>query len=287
MKALVIYNPAAGGGREGLLERLLTALEARQVSVTLYRTTGPGDATRWLLERGVNEDVVVAVGGDGTTNEVINGLPEGVPLGLFATGTANVLAEELGLPRRPEKAAEVIAGGRNLTIWPGRLGERRFVMMVGLGYDAWVVDDVSLGLKSIIGKGAYVWSMLRQVRRYGRHRYQLEIDGAPHHCYSAVLTNGQRYGGRFLISSQADITAPKIQVLLFQVPGPLFLLRALLALPFGRMEQVPGVASLSAEQVRLLSPEGESLQADGDPAGQLPVHIEVDRTAIEVRVPHD
>ena len=284
MKALVIYNPVAGGGREALLARLIEALEARHVKVTLYRTCGPGDATRWLEKRGVSEDLVVAVGGDGTTNEVINGLPAGVPLALFATGTANVLAEELALPRRPEQAAAVIAAGEEIGIWPGRLNGRRFIMMCGIGYDAWVVHDVNVALKRLVGKGAYALSMMRMVRHYGRRQYQLELDGKHHTCFSAVVTNGQRYGGRFLMARNARVTEPRLQVLLFQAPGVMFLLRALLALLFGRMESVPGVISLPASRVRLLAPAGEVVQADGDPAGVLPAEIAVDPAPVTVRV---
>ena len=284
MKALVIYNPVAGGGRERLLQRFVAALEARQVTVLVYRTRGPGDATRWLAQRGVGEDIVIAVGGDGTTNEVINGLPAGVPLGVFATGTANVLARELELPSAPEQAAEIIASGEDLTIWPARIGGRRFVMMAGLGYDAWVVNEVNLGLKSLVGKGAYVWSMLRQLMRYGSHEYRLELDGREHRCYSAIITNGRYYGGSFLLSRRADISEPSLQVLMFRQPGLGPLLRCLLALVFGRMEMVPGVESVAARRVRLAGPAGEPLQTDGDPAGSLPAEISVDVQPLAVRV---
>lgn len=285
MKALVIYNPAAGGGQEQKLQRFLAALEQRHVETTLYRTRAPNDATDYL--RGLQDqgDVVVAVGGDGTTNEVINGLKEGTTLALLATGTANVLAKELGLPLNPERAAAVVAGGRNLDIWPALVGERRFVMMAGVGYDAWVVDGVNLALKARFGKLAYVVSMLQQIRRYGSKRYRLLVDGRPHDCFSAIITNGRYYGGSFLLSRRADITRPRLQVLMFQSPGVGSLLRFLLALLFGRMEDMAGVQSVEATRVALESPAGEPVQTDGDPAGVLPLSLAVDAVPVAVRVP--
>lgn len=290
MNILVIYNPVAGGGRHKLLQRFVAALKKdSRANVEVYSTKAPGDATDMLHQRHsqgeLKVDVVVAVGGDGTTNEVINGLPPEIPLGVFATGTANVLAVELVLPKHPEKAAQIILNGKNQTIWPGRLNGQRFVLMVGVGYDAWVVNNVDLSLKSLLGKGAYVWAMLKQIAGYGKCQYQLTIDGTSYQAYSAIITNGQRYGGSFLLSRRADITEPSMQVLLLTKPGMLQILSVLLMLPFSGVELLSGVKSISAKHIRLHCPEGEMLQADGDPAGSLPAILEVDTLPLMVRVP--
>ncbi|EKF74191.1 hypothetical protein A11A3_10242 [Alcanivorax hongdengensis A-11-3] len=287
MKITVIYNPAAGGGREALLRRFVTELEALGGSIRLYYTQGPADATRYLRALEDQGDCVVAVGGDGTTNEVINGLASGVALGVFATGTANVLAKELSLPKKPEAAARVVMEGKSVSISPGLLNGRRFIMMCGVGYDAWVVDRVNLPLKERLGKVAYALSMLSQIRRYGEQRYRLVVDGRPLDCFSAVITNGRFYGGSFILSKQANIVRPKLQVLLFQKPGVRFLLGCLWALLFGRMESVDGVTSVSAERIEIHCDGDEPLQADGDPAGRLPADIAVESEPMLVRVPAD
>ncbi|KGD65503.1 hypothetical protein Y5S_01396 [Alcanivorax nanhaiticus] len=285
MNITVIYNPAAGGGREALLCRFVAELERLNARVTLYHTTGPNDATRYLQSREDQGDCVVAVGGDGTTNEVLNGIAPGVALGVFATGTANVLAKELALPKKPEAAARVVVQGKSVMITPARLNGRRFIMMCGIGYDAWVVDAVDLGIKERFGKLAYALSMLSQIRRYGEQRYRVAVDGRPLDCFSAIVTNGKHYGGSFVLSREANILRPQVQVLLFQKPGVRFLLRCLTALLFGRMEQMDGVASLRAEQVTISCETGdEPIQADGDPAGRLPADIVVDPEPVPVRV---
>jgi diacylglycerol kinase (ATP) len=284
MRITVIYNPVAGGGAEEKLTRFLSALEAGGAQLRVYHTRGPGDGTRWLLEQEDQGDCVVAVGGDGTTNEVINGLHDGVGLGLFATGTANVLGRELGIPSNPEKAAEIILEGANLNVWPARLDGRRFVMMAGIGYDGWVVANLNLALKKKIGKAAYILAMLQQIPRYGSERFRLLIDGRPYDCLSAVLTNGRHYGGSFVISRRANIAKPGLQVLMFQKPGRWTLVKYLFSLLFARMENMNGVVSLTARRVEIQKPAGEPIQIDGDPAGTLPATVTVDEQPVAVRV---
>ncbi|MCG8391675.1 MAG: YegS/Rv2252/BmrU family lipid kinase [Pseudomonadales bacterium] len=285
MNITVIYNPAAGGGRERLLCRFVAELEKLGARVRLYHTRGPADATRYLQSLADQGDCVVAVGGDGTTNEVLNGLAPGVALGVFATGTANVLAKELALPRQPEQAAKVVVQGKSVPVTPVQLNGRRFIMMCGVGYDAWVVDGVNLAVKERFGKLAYVQSMLGQIRRYGERRYRVVVDGRPLDCFSAIVTNGRYYGGSFILSREANILRPQVQVLLFQKPGVRFLLRCLLALLFGRMERVDGVASLKARRVEIhCEGNDEPIQTDGDPAGHLPADIVVEEQSVPMRV---
>ena len=285
MNITVIFNPTAGGGRDRRLRHFVRALEQGGARVRLYHTRAPGDATRYLNGLVDQGECVVAAGGDGTTNDVINGLKPGVALALFPIGTANVLARELNLPRKPEAAAAVVLEGRTLMITPARLNGRRFLVVAGVGYDAWVVDQVDLIAKRRIGKLAYALSMLRQVLRYGEVRFRVTVDGRPLDCFSAVISNGRYYGGSFILSRQANLNRRSVQVLLFQRPGRLFLLRCLTALLFGRMERVDGVTSLSAERVTITAPGLEPVQTDGDPAGFLPAEIELEPEPVAVRVP--
>lgn len=152
MKVLVVYNPTAGGGKEALLQQFVDALKKRGATVEVYRTKYAGDATVYLKNLEDQGDCVVAVGGDGTTNEVINGIKPSVPLGLFATGTANVLVKELMLPKKADLAAEIIVHGHTLNIWPSRLNNHRFCMMVGIGYDAEVVHGADMVLKQKLAR---------------------------------------------------------------------------------------------------------------------------------------
>ena len=157
-------------------------------------------------------------------------------------------------------------------------------MWVGVGYDARVVHGADMELKQKIGKGAYVLSMLREVAHFGNQRYRLNIDGRPYDCCSAILANGQHYGGSFVLSRLADITRPSVQAILFQHTSRWALQRFMVALLFGRAESINGVLSLAANRIELVRPEGELLQMDGDPAPPMPALVEVDHEPLPVRV---
>lgn len=293
MSVLVIYNPAAGGGKSRL-NALIDALKKHELEVETYQTQKAGDATEFLQKRALKDEIVVAVGGDGTTREVINGLSSNTPLAVFANGTANVLANELNLPKSARAMAKLIAKGNTLPIQFGRLNEERFCMWVGIGFDAWVVAQTSLKLKRKIGKAAYALSMLSQAFRYGRYQYELEIDGTAYTSYSAVITHARFYGGRFVISQKANLLTPKLHVLLFQKTGVGFFFKSMFALLRGRLESVEGVISLPFDKLEArlknsdLNPQEKRLagvlQADGDVISQLPLTVTLDNTSVPVLV---
>lgn len=294
MTVLVVYNPAAGGGNDSRLNALVNALQRHRLAVDVYRTQQAGDATAYLKQHAHAYEVVVAVGGDGTTREVVNGLAAHNKLAVFATGTANVLSNELSLPRSPVSMASIIAQGHSLPVQFGRMNGQRFCMWVGLGFDAWVVDQTNLAAKRWVGKLAYVSSMLVQALRYGQYRYKVVVDGVKYTTYSAVITHARFYGGRFVLSRKASLFNAKLHVLLFQKPDRGFFFKALLSLLFGKMESVDGVLSLPFDTLEAaLMDEGVNeeehalanvLQADGDVLGEMPLNVALDSKAIQILV---
>ena len=114
------------------------------------------------------------------------------------------------------------------------------------------------------------------------------LDGKEYFANSAVLTNGRLYGGKFVISTQADLSAPTIQVLLLQAQSMWSLLLSLLGLPIGKMEKMPGVVSVPAREVyveMLNQTQREPVQADGDSLAQLPLHLVMENKPLRVLVP--
>lgn len=293
MSVLVIYNPAAGGGKSRL-NALIDALKKHDLEVETYQTQKAGDATDFLKKRTKKDQVVVAVGGDGTTREIINGLDGSTPVAIFANGTANVLANELSLPRSASATAKMITQGHTLPVQFGCMHKQRFCMWIGIGFDAWVVAQTSLKLKRKIGKAAYALSMLIQAFRYGRYQYEIKVDGTTYTSYSAVITHARFYGGHFVISQKANLLTPKLHVLLFQKPSRGFFFKALFALLLGKMESVEGVISLPFDKLEAhlksddLNPQEKKLagvlQADGDVIGQLPLTVTLDKTSVPVLV---
>ncbi|RAI60880.1 diacylglycerol/lipid kinase family protein [Roseicella frigidaeris] len=288
---LILFNPAAGTRRRRRLVRALAALARAGLPAEVAETRHPGHAT--VLARAAaaaGTPLVVAAGGDGTIAEVAAGLAGGASrLGILPFGTANVLAWELGLPLRPDAAAVILAEGRPRLLRPGLARfadgrERLFVQMLGAGFDAAVVQGLDLGLKRRLGRGAYVLQALRELPRYRHPRFLAELDGEPVEVAGAIVSKGRLYAGRHLLAPMARPGAAGFQVALFRRGGAL---RAALygaALPLDLLPRLPGVELRPARRI-LLRGEAVPAQADGDPAGTLPVTIEDAPGPIAVMLP--
>lgn len=179
MRALLIVNPFA----TGVDQHRLAAVQAALPEGTDTRlTTASGEATQIATEAD-EVDAIFVLGGDGTYNEVLNGLQADVPLGLLPGGGTSVLPRALGLPRNPVDAAKRVAAGRTRRIGLGRVNGRRFGFSAGLGLDAELVRRVDRLGRSPDGRrpgdlafARVAAGVLKEHR--GRFDEQLEIEGA-------------------------------------------------------------------------------------------------------------
>lgn len=275
----IIHNPTAGRRRTDTLRATLTAVENAGWPVHLLETRGRGHATE-LAREAVRQGarLVVAAGGDGTIAETVAGLAGSqAPLGVIPLGTANVLAHEMNLPFRPQEVADRLGEMNSVTLWPGFVegtGERRpFVQMVGAGFDAQVVHTLDLELKRRLGRGAYIVQSLREMRRYGFPTLTVKVDGIEHRAASVIVSKGRLYGGPYLLAPDARPDEPAFSITLFARGGAGAALLAGLALPLGLLGHVPGATHLRGQTVEIVGPAGVPVQADGDPAGTLPVTL--------------
>jgi diacylglycerol kinase (ATP) len=271
----VIFNPAAGPRRQRKLKRVLAELRRRGCTVTLRATAARGDAE--AIARAADRsgcDLVAVAGGDGTINEVINGIVDGqLPLALIPLGTANVLANEIGLRGDAREVARAIAEGMPRQIYLGQANGRRFAMMIGVGIDARIVEGIDPRLKRLAGKFAYVVSGVLAVLRYRPVRYGISIDGAHFIGASAIVAKGRFYGGRFVLARGARLDTSSLYVVLLERPGRWNVLRYGLAIAMQRIHCLADVRIIEARTVTVDGPVGEFAQADGDLAGSLPLAI--------------
>jgi YegS/Rv2252/BmrU family lipid kinase len=289
----VIQNPAAGRGRQHMFDRVLRRLRGLGAAVTVVRTQAPGDAEA-LARAAAAEGCarVVAAGGDGTINEVINGLSGSqVALGIVPLGTANVLAQEIGLTRDPDRIAAAIAGGALRRVSLGRVVSeagrgRHFTLMAGVGFDAHVVADVDLALKRRIGKGAYVAEFARQLFAFKFPTYRVVVDGATHEAASVVIAKARYYGGPYSCAKDARLEDTEFHVCLFERPGALAAVRYGIALTGGRLEGRGDYRILRAAHVRVEGPAGDPVQGDGDVIAALPLAVEMAPAALRLIVPN-
>lgn len=273
-------------------------------TVDLVETAAPGDALRLAETCDAHRHGVIAVaGGDGTINEVVNGLArrgdDGPALAIVPIGTANVLARELGLDFTAAAIARTIIAGDACAVHPGEASciamddgaPRRFSLMVGAGFDAKVVAGVSASLKRRLGRAAYVWRSLVETHRYRPVRYAVEIDGERYEAASVIVTRGRHYAGPYVVAPQAALGEPLLHVCLFERWGRRQTLRFGLALVRGRLPHTGGYRVIVGREVRIsvLSDAGETrrqpVQIDGDDALTLPVSIAVASGAVRLLRP--
>lgn len=203
----VIYNPVAGSYRVRALERIERALREERIEGLFFPTERRGHGTE--LARYVSGvDTVAVYGGDGSLNEVANGLiGRNMPLAFLPGGTANVMAHELGLPLDPAQAAHLLARGKPRLIRPGRLGSRLFLLMAGFGFDGDAVRRVSSALKDRFGKAAYVLAGMEALFSHTPPiTAQPEGSRPPRQGVWVVAARARRYGGAFTIHPRAGLT---------------------------------------------------------------------------------
>ena len=286
-RLLIVFNPAAGRRRRPGLQRVLAALATHPVQVEVAETTGPGDAERFAREADPDRfDVVVAAGGDGTVNEVINGLAvSGLPLGLLPLGTANVLAAEIDQRLEPAAVAATLASGEPRRIALGRANGRRFILMAGAGFDAHVVNEVSVPLKRRLGKGAYVLATLDQLARFAFEPYRVRVNGSTCEAASVLVANGRYYAGRYLCAPEASLAEPSLEVCLFERSGRLPAIGYALALLAGRLPRLRSFRTVRTDRLIIEGRAGEPVQGDGDVLTRLDVEIDVVPDALAILVP--
>ncbi|MCR6629306.1 MAG: diacylglycerol kinase family lipid kinase [Magnetospirillum sp.] len=289
-RVLVIYNPTAGRRRGKRLAAIIGRLRARGCEVTERQTTRRGEAEEFARTATTGQfDVVVAAGGDGTVNEVVNGMvavADRPRLAVIPLGTANVLALEIGLhPKDCDQVAETIAFGPARTVHLGVANGRHFVLMAGAGLDAHVVEGVNVALKRRTGKLAYVVESVRQAFGYDFPALQIRANGKTYEGRMAVACKGRFYGGPFVAAPSARLETPKLEVCILPKAGVGGVVRYGLALPMNKLPDLPEVEVVSAESITILGPRGAPLQGDGDIVARLPAEISIARETVDLIVP--
>ncbi len=293
-RLLVVYNPAAGRSRRKRLAQVLDRLVARGCIVTTKETLRRGDAEVFARAAMAEDyDVIVAAGGDGTVNEVINGMVGqgggGPMLAVIPLGTANVLACEIGLhPQDTDQIAETIATGTFRTVHLGIANGRHFLLMAGAGLDAHVVEGVNTHtmLKRRTGKFAYVVESVRQAFGYDFPALEIRADGKIYEGRMAVACKGRHYGGPFIAAPDANLEDPMLEICILPNKGVGGMIRYGLALPFGKLPGLPEVQVVTASSLTITGPRGAPVQADGDIIARLPAEITVSGETVALIVPN-
>jgi YegS/Rv2252/BmrU family lipid kinase len=292
----VIFNPAARGEKARRFHRQLDAIGTQ---CAFKATTAPGDARRLAAEAVTDGfDLIAAAGGDGTVNEVLNGIgdaPDGFArarLGVLPLGTVNVFARELKIPLRIEHAWEVLQCGRELKIdlprvefsVNGVLQKRCFCQLAGAGLDARAIELVDWQHKKQVGPLAYVIAGLKALREK-KPEITVCVNGQSATGELVLVGNGRFYGGSFAILPLADLCDGQLDICVLPRADWWTLLRCAPGLLL-RGKLSAGVAQhFSAATFELTTDSAAAFELDGEWAGKLPVTFSIEREKLRVLVP--
>jgi diacylglycerol kinase (ATP) len=261
--------------------------------VELFATPAPNQAGRLAVEaaeRGC--DIVLAAGGDGTINEAVNGLAgSNIVFGVLPAGTANVLANEIGLAQRPDFAARQILRAVPVRISLGAVETegappRYFALMAGIGLDARIVYELDPRMKRRFGKLAY-WQGGFGMVGQKQPRFRACINGEAHRVSFALITRVRNYGGDFEIARRVRLTDRDFEVVVFEDNEWYDYLRFFGGVATNRLEKISGVRIARATQVEATAPEDQRIyiQVDGEAVGVLPATVRVVPDALTLLLP--
>lgn len=287
MRIKLIANPTSGGNARPRLSLAEKSLKALGAEVELYLTSARGDA-REAAYKAIEEgfDRVIAAGGDGTLNEVVNGVvTSSLPVAFLPLGTVNVFALETGIPFDVESACRIAVSGTPRKITLGRIDEDYFLLMASAGWDAEAVAAVRPNVKRRTGRFAYFLSAVEAFLLKPPKQLRLNLpDGSSYGCHGVILSNCRYYGGRHVVSPKASLFSQHLEACLLCQGGRTAQLRFALSLLLKRPLKEPMVKFMSLNKV-MLAGEQAAIQVDGDDWGQLPVTVEAVPEAVTVIVP--
>ena len=291
MRITIIANPVSGRGRPyRKLGRLIREWPHRDWEASMIPTRGPEHAGLIAREvAGERPDILAVCGGDGTVREVASALPDPpFPVMLIPGGTANVLARELGLPLDPTQALEVGLRGRTRRVDLGLLRSRevsRFLLFVGVGFDACVAARVRPGTKKKMGIAAYYAEVMRSLLTYDFPQFEVEAEDASYAATSCVTANSRHYGGGLVLTPAADICDGELDVLVVQTRRRSDYARLMWAAFCNRAPEFPWVLRRRVRRLKVTGPRGLWVQADGELAGTLPLEIDLVPASFPLIVP--
>jgi len=297
--AVLIVNPTAGGGRRvRQLDEARRIFREAGIETELQNTAAAGEATHMAC-RAVEEsrDLVIVCGGDGTVNEVVNGLAcTQVPLAVLPAGTANVLAKELSLPWNLPRAAKLVAHAPyrrialGLAIPEKSSGEPRYFLSVaGAGADGALVSAVRPEIKLKSGILAYWQEGLRQLTRYDFPLFRTQMAGCPGDIDASLVIVGRtkHYGGPFKITTEADLLRPEFELVFVTTRSAWRYLAYLPLIWAGKLRNARYVRFFKSNSLQCASENGSQvqIQVDGEPAGRLPVEFRIVPDALTLAIP--
>ena len=295
MKSMLIYNPVAGQiWQQFQPEMVKTYLEKHgwQVDVEPTQKMGGGaELARKAAAEGY--DVVIAAGGDGTINEVAQGLVHTpVKLGFLPVGTTNVLAREFKVPLNYEDALAYLPQAESHPIDLGRVNQRYFLLMAGVGYDAEILMRVNKQLKTVAGKLAVFTSGVENLFYHKPFALKLRFEDAQGRRFrlkrtvmQIFISNASTYATDYKIADQAVMDDGLLELHIFKSKRFRDTFYSLISLLLRRHKEWVDFEHHSIRKLRILARKPVPVQIDGDLIGYTPISVEIVPRALHILAP--
>lgn len=291
IKTKLIYDPISGGGiGEEYINDVIEKLRNNKVDIDLHSTKKVGDAKE--VARGIKEsefDVLAIMGGDGTINEVINGLlSTNIPIAIIPSGIANVFANEVGISKNPLKACEAIYEGSLYGVDLGKINDGYFLSLASIGFDSYVLKNTPLSLKRKYGKLAYMYTGIKTIFSYKPSPIYVKIEGIKEDkiCYFMVIGNVSIYGEPYVkMTHKASVTDGLLDVCLFKKKNPINYFRYFLGAILRLHTQFPDVEYFQTEKLHVESEKTLMVEVDGDVWGELPTTFSILKNRLKILLP--
>ncbi|TFG95295.1 MAG: diacylglycerol kinase family lipid kinase [Calditrichales bacterium] len=263
----IIVNPAASRGKcAGVTQKLESLCKERSLDFEMVFTAKAGDATEMAFGAKNEFECVVAVGGDGTINEVANGLIGGTAkLGIIPVGTGNDFIRAVNIPHNLARAVKCLENLNTQKIDVGKAGERYFLNGLGIGFDAWVVQE-TLNIKNLRGTAVYLYAVLKTIYTYVAPKIKISFNGTTREENLFMITagNGTSLGGGFKLTPNAKVDDGLLDLNIVRNLKKWEIYQNLIGVYAGNHVNLPQVTTARTDWMRVDSEEGFAAHVDGE-----------------------
>ncbi len=270
MNILIIANPISGKGiAKKKTAKLETILKRLGISVTIYLTKFAGDGKEYASNLNSSSfDRLVVVGGDGTINEIVNGLPDtfSTPILPVSTGNANLLASELKLPKNPSKLVKLLIEGKTIHADCGIINNKtKFLMVAGIGFDALICEQVKKARKTTINNLSYLLPIFKVIKSFKNSKYEIMVDGKDYGTSPAIIiSNLKNYAGVFSLAYNAGINTGFLDIIMLPKISFFSLLKYILIIKLYNVSKISGAKYINGSEITIRSNQTIPVELDGD-----------------------
>ena len=285
-KICIICNAKIGFFKKYKLNKIYKIL-SKENNVEIFKTEKPGHATV-LCKVNINKfDVIVVAGGDGTINEVVNGMNDKKPLAIIPFGTANIFALEAGIGGSAEKIAQTILSNKTKKVYIPTVNNKNFILMASAGFDAEIVKTIqsSLILKNIFKKLLFFFVATLKLLFFNKYELKIFANNKIYKANWIIITNAMHYGGAFKLANETNIFDKKIIAYLFNNLTRLnFLCYFFTFLSNKQLKENKNLTKITSDDIFINSKTKTPIQYDGEFLGYLPAQIKNEKKTINVLV---